>query len=111
MADMGYTYKKLDTPDEELELHHIPSETKTPGPSNREQLGSEELTHRGILTRSSSKSRTIVIAMSGLMIVAVLALVAVVRSAVLEPRATPTSSTEDVPQYFQTTPEIFAGRI
>lgn len=108
MADKGYTYKKLDTPKEDLELHQIPP--KPPDPSTEEQFGPEELSLHRDFAKPWTTNRTIVFAMAGLMLIAVLALIAVVRSAVLEPRAPATSSTEDVPQYFQTTPEIFAGK-
>ena len=103
MSDMGYSYKKLDAPEEELELHHLSS--KSPTLSTGDQISAEERPHRSFILRNLRNPRVIAATMLSL----ALALVAIglVRSAVLEPRAT--ANATNVPQYFQTTPELFAG--
>ena len=107
MVDMGYTYKKLRLPQDELELHHIPSKPTHSAPDG--QLSPTQSQSRGfpIKTLGGIKT-TIAVIMAGLFLM--LAIVGLVRSAVLEPRATTTTDTADGPQYFQTTPELFAGK-
>lgn len=105
MADMSYTYKKLETPEEELELHQIPSNPAVPATPRRSSI--EKPPSQRFFATTAGKIIAIAVFMGALVLA--LALVAVVQSAVLEPRATSTASTADVPQYFQTTPELFAG--
>lgn len=106
MANMGYSYKKLHLPQDDLELHGIPSK---PVDSVAEgQLSPTELPSQRLPTKPFGGRTTIIaVIMAGLLLM--LAIVGLVRSAVLEPRATSTATTADVPQYFQTTPELFAG--
>jgi len=106
MAGRAYSYKKLDPSQEELELHQFPS--KSPNPSTGQQLGPEELLYQTSFLRRLGRTKAIALIMSALLLI--LAIAGVVRSAVLEPRDTSSASTTHVPQYFQTTPELFAGK-
>ena len=106
MAAMHYTYKKLDSPHEELELH--PPSAKLPHPPIQERLGPEELPHQTVFARNPKITKVIASIMFGGLLL--LAIVGLAQSAVFEKRATSTSSTTNVPQYFQTTPELFAGK-
>ncbi len=109
MAEMGYEYHKLDTPSEdELELQHltpIPSD-----PATEEELGPKTITHKLHPYKHPIRTRVFVVIMYVLLMSLLAGAVAVVRSAVVEKPATSTSSSStQVPQYFQTTPEIYAG--
>jgi hypothetical protein len=107
MANMGYEYHKLDTPpNEELELHEVPQ--KPSDPATNEKLGTKGVPSKTLLARHPTLTRAIAAIMFGLLIV--VAAVGVVNSAIVGKRATSTSSSSTaVPQYFQTTPEIYAG--
>lgn len=107
MANTGYEYHKLDTTtEEELELQDVPQ--RPSNPATKEEPGPERIPYKNQLARNPRLTRAIAASMFGLLII--LAAVGVVRSAVVEKRATSTSSSStQVPQYFQTTPEIYAG--
>lgn len=107
MADMAYTYKKLDSPDEELELQELPQASSKEEDTTRE----ERPPYKSVLERNPRKTAIIAGVMFGLLLT--LAVVGVVQAAILGKRETSTisSSTTDEPQYFQTTPELFAGII
>ena len=107
MANTSYTYKKLDAPEGELEFELHQTSSRDCAPHPRAQLTPK----KDFFSRVFLAFPRTVIAISIAMFVTglTLALVAVTQSVVLEPRAVSTTSTPDVPQYFQTTPEIFAG--
>ena len=110
MATMGYTrhynYKKLHDPNEQLELDPLPSNPADK--ASQDPLSAEELHQRGFFARYSRNPFAIMALISALFLT--VAIIGLVRSAVLEPRATDTASSTNVPQYFQTTPELFAGK-
>ena len=100
MASMEYTYKKLDVP-EEVALQDLP-----------QYLSTEDLDPKPLPTQSTySRTKTVVFTMISSVLLLVTAL-SLVRAAWYEKRATTTAtSSSKVPQYFQTTPEIFAGKL
>lgn len=107
MANMGYEYQKLDDPEEEeLELQELPQ--RPIDPATKEELGPEEIPYKNQLSRNPTLTRAIAATMFS--ILTILAVAGVVHSARLGKRATlATTSTTEVPQYFQTTPELFPG--
>lgn len=110
MANMGYNYKKLDTPDKELELHDVSQEQTLPT-IEEDEAREEKSPLRNFLEdypRTTTRSTLI---MMGLLIL--LATIGVASAGFLNRRSTSTASSTsiDVPQYFQTTPELYAGTI
>ena len=107
MASTAYTYKKLDSPE------GVTLEDLTQPPSTWTEDSKAEPLPNQSTSRRHSTIQTVIFTMvsSVLLLVATLSLV---RAAWFEKRATTTassSSTTTVPQYFQTTPEIFAGKL
>jgi len=106
LDEMGYEYQKLETPEEELELQELPRESINP--AIKKELGPEEIPYKNQLARNPKLTRAIAATMFGLLIT--LAVVGVAHSAYVDKRATSTSSSStEVPQYFQTTPELYLG--
>lgn len=101
MANIGYSYKKLQDPDD-VQLQDLPL------PSIRETAGEELPLPQNIFQRNpKTTSWAIKMFIASLVLLSALSLT---RAAVLEKKqAASTASTTTVPQYFQTTPELFPG--
>lgn len=106
----GYTYQKLDFPEEEVELQETSPKAmehtikKWPKPNPNPNATSYWVQ----LSRTSRSTMAVVATMFVFLIA--LAAISLVRSADNDTRTTLTSSlTDDVPQYFQTTPELYPG--
>lgn len=101
MANIGYSYKKLQDPDD-VQLQDLPL------PSIRETAGEELPLPQNIFQRNpKTTSWAIKMFIASLVLLSALSLT---RAAVLERKqAASTASTTTVPQYFQTTPELFPG--
>ncbi len=103
MAIMGYSYKKLQGP-EQVQLQDLPL------PASREESPSPRslnLFHRN----PNITSWAIKMLIASLVLLSALSLT---RAVVLEKKhaaSTATSSTTKVPQVFQTTPELFTGML
>ena len=102
MANLSYNYKKLDTA-ELVSFEDLPH-----------QSSPEDIKFGQLPASSSSerRSRTIIVILTMIaLLLVLLSAFSLVRAAWLEKRATTTASvtSTDVPQYFQTSPEIFAG--
>ena len=103
MANMGYSYKKLQGP-EDVQLQDLP-QPPSPDTAREEPPLPQNFFHRNPRLTSWA------IKMLGLCLVLLSAL-SLTRAAILEKKqaaSTASSSTTRVPQYFQTTPEIFTG--
>lgn len=105
MPNMGYSYKKLQGP-EHFQLQNLSlfSVTETA----REEL---PLPHNIFQRNPKKTSWAIKMFIASLVLLSALSLT---RAAVLEKRqaaSTASSSTTAVPQYFQTTPELFTGML
>ncbi len=103
MASVSYSYKKLHTA-EEIALQDLP-----------QQAATEDIEPDPLPLPSASKrqprTRTIVFIMIAFVLV-LLATLSLARAAWFERRqatTTPSTTSSEVPQYFQTSPEIFAG--
>ena len=103
MASKSYSYKKLH-PAEEIALQDLPQQPAT------EAIDPHSLPVPNTSTRQS-RIRKIVFIMIAFVLV-LLTTLSLARAAWFERRAattTPSTSSSQVPQYFQTSPEIFAG--
>ena len=109
MAGMGYSYKKLDDSQEELELQDTlnKKDLSTPGV---DQAGEIQPPSPSVPQRPSSTTLRFPLIMACLFLA--LSIVGVA-AGIFEKRATsnPSTTTTNVPQYLQTTPEIYAGLI
>ena len=104
MASLSYSYKKL-LPAQEIALQDLPQQS--PG----EDIGLDPLPLPRASTRHP-RTRTVVFIMIALVLV-VLTTLSLARAAWFERRqatTTPSTTSSEVPQYFQTSPEIFAGK-
>ena len=105
MANMGYSYKKLHSP-QHVQLQDLPLPS-SPGTAREEP----PLPQRFNFFHRNPKITSWAIKMLVACLVLLSAL-SLTRAAILEKKqaaSTANSSTTRVPQYFQTTPEIFAG--
>ena len=105
MASLSYSYKKLH-PAEEIALQDLPQQFA------REDINPDPLPVPSAPKRQP-ESRTIVFVMIALGLV-VLTTLSLARAAWFERRqatTTPSTTSSEVPQYFQTSPEIFAGEL
>ena len=105
MTNMGYSYKKLQGPDQ-IQLQNLPSSPDTV----REELPSSQDLN---LFRRNPKITfwATIMLIASLVLLSALSLT---RAAVLEKKqaaSTASSSTTKVPQLFQTTPELFTGML
>lgn len=106
MTDVGYSYKKLQD-GEHVELQDLPPLPSSPGTARADHSAPQYL---NIFDRNPRITSWAV-----KMLVACLVLVSALsfsRAAILEKKqaaSTASSSTTRVPQYFQTTPELFTG--
>ena len=106
MTNMGYSYKKLQGPDH---VHLQDLSLSSAGETAREELPS--LTHSIFQRNPKTTSWAIKMFIAALVVLSALSLT---RAAVLEKKqaaSTASSSTTTVPQYFQTTPELFTGTL
>lgn len=106
MANIGYSYKKLQGP-EEVQLQDLAL------PSATEETATEELhLPQNIFHRNpKATSWAIIMLIASLVLLSVLSLT---RAAYLEKKqaaSTASSSTSSTPQVFQTTPELFTGML
>ena len=104
MASLSYSYKKLH-PAEEIVLQDLPQQPA------REDIDPDPLPVPSASKRQPT-TRTIVFIMIALILVVLMTL-SLARAAWFERRqatATPSTTSSEVPQYFQTSPEIFAGQ-
>ena len=105
MASLSYSYKKLH-PAEEIALQDVPQKAA------KEDIDLDPLPVPNPSTKRP-RTRTIIFTMIAFVLV-LLTTLSLARAAWFERRqATTTSSTTstEVPQYFQTSPEIFAGEL
>ncbi len=106
MANMDYNYRKLEAP-EHVALQDFPQ------PSPVEDTRPEELSKQSIRERNPKASAAIFTMIASVLLL--LTAFSVVRAGLLDfgkRQATTASSTSSkVPQYFQTTPELFAGEV
>ena len=104
MPGNDYSYKKLAQPLESIGLKDLsadPAEEQLPDPSPPPSLFGRH-----------PKSTSLAVKMLVALLVS-LSVFSLVHAVILDKRqatATPSTSNSNVPQYFQTTPEIFAGK-
>lgn len=103
---MGYTYKKLDAP-EDVALHELSQS------SPEEDLKPEKSSKKTALQRHPKASVAVFTMIATLLLL--IAAFTVVRAGLLDfvkrQATTAGSTSSEVPQYFQTTPELFAGNL
>ena len=105
MASPSYSYKKLH-PAEEIALQVLP-----------QQPAGEDIDPDPLPVPSASKSRPrtrIIVFMMIAFVLVLLTTLSLARAAWFERRqatTTPSTTSNEVPQYFQTSPEIFAGEL
>ena len=106
MSKMGYSYKKLQGPDnvQLQDLHDLP-QPSSPDTAREESTSPQNL----FLRNPKTTSWAVKMLIACLVLLSALSLT---RAAILEKKqaaSTASASTTRVPQYFQTTPEIFTG--
>ena len=106
MASKSYSYKKLLHSAEEIALQDLPQQPAT------EAINPDPLPLPGASQRQS-RTRTIAFIMiaSVLVLLTTLSLAHAVWFGRRAATTTPSTTSTEVPQYFQTTPEIFAGEL
>lgn len=105
MTNIGYSYKKLQDP-EDVQLQDLPL-------SSAREIAREELPLPQNIFERNPKATSWAIKMFIASLV-LLSAFSLTRAAVLEKKqaaSTASSSTTTVPQYFQTTPELFPGML
>ena len=105
MASLSYSYKKLH-PAEEITLQDAPQQVA------KEDIGLDPLSLPSPSTKRP-RTRTIIFTMIAFVLV-LLTTLSLARAAWFERRqatTTPSTPSTEVPQYFQTSPEIFAGKL
>lgn len=105
MASKSYSYKKLHSA-EEIALQDLPEQPVT-------EATDPDPLPVPITSKRQSRTRTIVFIMIAFVLV-LLTTLSLAHAAWFGRRAatiTPTTTSSEVPQYFQTTPEIYAGEL
>ena len=106
MAKMGYSYKKLQGPDN-VQLQDLPQPSSPDTAREEEPPLPQNFFHRN----PKATSWAVKMLVACLVLLSALSLT---RAAILEKKqaaSTASASTTRVPQYFQTTPEIFTGML
>ena len=105
MPKMGYSYKKLQGPDN-VQLQDLPQ------PSSPDTAREEPPLPQNFFHRNPKKTSWAVKMLIAFLVL--LSALSLTRAAILEKKqatSTASASTTRVPQYFQTTPEIFTGML